>query len=77
MRQDAVVRRLEVIGEATKLLSDEVRQSASEIPWRRVAGLRDRLIHAYDSVDLDIVWEVTVRDLPALKQAVCRLLGRE
>jgi uncharacterized protein with HEPN domain len=77
MRQDAVLRRLEIIGEATKLLSEDARLSAPEIPWRRVAGLRDRLIHAYGSVDLEIVWEVVVRDLPALQQAVRRLLAAE
>ncbi|MCH7666488.1 MAG: DUF86 domain-containing protein [Acidobacteria bacterium] len=70
MRQDAVMRRLEIIGEATKQLSQETTAKRLEIPWRRVAGLRDRLIHGYASVDLDTVWEVTVRDLPSLRDAV-------
>ncbi len=74
MRQDAVMRRLEIIGEATKQLSREVTADRPEIPWRRVAGLRDRLIHGYASVDLDTVWEVTVRDLPAFKGAIATML---
>jgi len=55
---DAVVRNLEIIGEAVKRVPDDVRARAPEIEWSRVAGLRDILIHAYSSVDLDIVWDV-------------------
>jgi uncharacterized protein with HEPN domain len=65
--QDAVVRELEVIGEATKRLSRETRQRYPEIPWAEVAGTRDRLIHAYFDVDLDEVWNTVRGDIPRLK----------
>lgn len=66
--QDAVVRQLEVVGEATKRLSGALREAHPEIPWRRVAGLRDVLIHDYMGVDIDAVWQVTQRDVPDLKR---------
>jgi uncharacterized protein with HEPN domain len=68
--QDAVIRQLEIIGEATKRLSNDLRSQHSQVPWRRVAGLRDVLIHDYMGVDIEAVWEVTQRNLPALKQQI-------
>jgi uncharacterized protein with HEPN domain len=56
--QDAVVRNFEVIGEATKRLSPEFTAAYPEIPWRRMAGFRDILIHAYDRVDIDEIWNI-------------------
>ncbi len=64
--QDAVVRNLEIIGEATKNLSDEIRKGHPEIPWKNLAGMRDRLIHQYFGVNLDIVWDVAKEELPQL-----------
>ncbi|MCL5257371.1 MAG: DUF86 domain-containing protein [Chloroflexi bacterium] len=58
--QDAIVRQLEIMGEATKHLSDEIRSRYPELPWRRIAGLRDVLIHDYMGVDPEIVWAITV-----------------
>ncbi len=64
--QDAVVRNLEIIGEATKRLSDSCRQQHPLIPWREMAGMRDVLIHAYGRVDLEEVWITLSEQLPAL-----------
>jgi len=64
--QDAVVRNLEVIGEAAKGLSDEPKKKYCEIPWKKLAGMRDRLIHHYFGVNFDIVWSIAKEDLPDL-----------
>ena len=74
MRQDAVIRRLEIIGEAVKQLSDTTKERRPEIPWKQIAGMRDRLTHDYFGVDLVLVWRVVERDLRALKAAVGALL---
>ena len=70
MAQDAVVRNFQVIGEATKQISEVTRQRQPDIPWRQIAGFRDVLIHDYMGVDLDEVWNVIDKDLPRLKQTV-------
>lgn len=67
---DATIRQLEISGEATKHLSSELRDAHSHVPWRRIAGLRDVLIHDYMDVDVLTVWELTQRDLPSLKRDV-------
>ncbi len=72
--QDATIRQLEVIGEATKQLTEELRLKHSETPWRRIAGMRDVLIHDYMGVDLNAVWGVTQKDLPKLKREVEAIL---
>ena len=64
MRQDAVIRKLEIIGEAVKQLSDGTRSRAPEIPWKRIAGMRDRLTHDYFGVDLGLVWTTVEQELP-------------
>lgn len=73
--QSAVVRQIEIIGEATKNLSAELTASETAVPWRQIAGTRDRLIHAYFKVDLDAVWAMVEQDLPPLKANARRLLG--
>ncbi len=72
MRQDAVIRKLEIIGEAVKQLSSATKERP-EIQWKQIAGMRDRLTHDYFGVDLVLVWRVVERDLPALKAAVMAL----
>lgn len=62
----ALVRLLEVIGEAAGRVSTEMRDEHPEIPWPQIIGLRNRLTHGYDAVDLDILWQITSRDLPSL-----------
>lgn len=64
--QDAVVRRLEIIGEAAGRVSAETQKKYSYIPWMAMRGTRNRVIHGYDSVQLDIVWDITQDDLPGL-----------
>jgi uncharacterized protein with HEPN domain len=73
MRQDAIIRKLEIIGEAVKNLSDAIKQRSPETPWRQIAGMRDRLTHAYFGVDLGLVWTVIERDLPTLRAAATKL----
>lgn len=75
MRQDALIRKLEVIGEAVKNLSENTKERRPEIPWRRIAGMRDRLTHDYFGVDLALVWVAVERELPILKTAVEQLLS--
>jgi uncharacterized protein with HEPN domain len=72
--QSAVIRQLEIIGEAVKNLSTSLKQSEPAIPWRQIAGSRDRLIHAYFSVDLDAVWSMVEQDLPSLRTNIRRIL---
>lgn len=68
MMQDAILRNLEVMGEAAKHVSPATRTEYPEVPWRRIAGLRDVLIHAYPWVKLDQVWEICTGDLPPLRE---------
>jgi uncharacterized protein with HEPN domain len=73
--QDAVIRNLEVIGEAVKKLDDEFRQRYPEIEWKKIAGMRDKLIHDYMGVDLWMVWAVVQDILPELKTKIDGILG--
>lgn len=73
--QDAVIRRLQIIGEAVKNLPDELRKAHPEIEWKKVAGMRDVLIHGYFAVDLDIVWDTVKDSLPKLKEQIRKLIS--
>ena len=72
--QDAVIRQLEIIGEATKRLSKQFCLRHSDVPWRRIAGLRDVLIHDYMGVDISAVWEITQKNLPPLRLQIESIL---
>jgi len=67
MIQDAVIRNIEVIGEVAKRISDDFKNLNSDIPWRKMAGIHDVLIHDYDSIDMNIVWNVIEVELPKIK----------
>ena len=73
--QDGVIRQIEIIGEATKRLSRDVRKANRHVPWDDIAGMRDKLIHDYFGVDINTVWLTAVNDLPALKIEVEKILA--
>lgn len=74
--QDAVIRNLEIIGEAVRNLPAEFRRRHPEVPWRSITALRNVLIHEYFGVELEIVWRVVTRRLPSLKRYVEMLLAK-
>ena len=72
--QDAVIRNLEIIGEATKKLSMELRNRYPNVPWKQMAGARDRLIHNYFGVDLEVVWKISTAELSDLTLEITKIL---
>ena len=64
--QDAIIHRLLIIGEASKRVSEITRQTLTAIPWAAISGMRNRLVHEYDEIDLDVVWDTAVNGLPTL-----------
>jgi len=73
--QDAVIRNIEVIGEASKKVSDSLKTLHPDIPWKQIGGMRDILIHHYFGVQLDLVWQVVERDLPTFQTRVEAILA--
>jgi uncharacterized protein with HEPN domain len=74
MMQEAVMRNLEILGEAARRLSDGFRSANDDVPWRKIIGTRNQLIHAYGSIDLGIVWSIVEHDLPVLRPRIEELL---
>ena len=75
--QDAIIRNLQVMGEAVKKVSQPTRVAHPDIPWKDIAGMRDRVVHDYFGVSLDIVWDVVRNHVPPLYQKLRRALGTE
>jgi uncharacterized protein with HEPN domain len=75
--KSAVIRQLEIIGEATKRLSETFRAANPEIPWKKIAGMRDILIHAYDHVDINEVWNAIETSIPSLIKQIETLIPKD
>jgi len=73
----AFVRSIEIIGEATKQVPEDIRQKYPHIQWRAMAGMRDRLIHGYFGIDYEIVWDVAINKIPKLQQEIEEILRNE
>jgi uncharacterized protein with HEPN domain len=72
--QDAVIRNLEIVGEATKKLPAGLRSQYPNVPWKEMAGARDRLIHGYFGVDIEVVWKISIAELPNLTLQIAKIL---
>ncbi len=70
----AVIRKFEILGEATKNISDDVRKKFSEIPWKEMAGMRDKLIHSYFGIDYKLVWSTIKNSIPKVKTVLKKIL---
>jgi uncharacterized protein with HEPN domain len=73
MAQDAIIRNIEIIGEASKKISRDTKQTYYKIPWREIAGMRDKLIHDYLGVDVSVVWKTIKEDIPALEKSISEI----
>lgn len=76
LRHEALLRHMTIIGEAVKAIPDDVRNEAPEIPWRKIAGLRDLLVHVYFGIKDDIIFEIIQRDVPVLLDTCRSLLAK-
>lgn len=75
--QDAVVRRLEIIGEAAGKVSSATQKKYASLPWQAMKGTRNRVIHEYDSIELDIIWDIVQKDLPLLVNELQKIVSSE
>ena len=76
MLQDALVRNIEIIGEAAKNLSDEIRAENPEIPWRDVTRMRDKIVHHYFRLNLEVIWQTATEDVSALKVQIDKIIEK-
>ncbi|MEO5888440.1 MAG: DUF86 domain-containing protein [Anaerolineales bacterium] len=74
MAHDAVVRQIEIIGEAARNISDEFQEKHSSLPWAKMTGIRNKVIHEYFNINYSIVWDTVQDDLPLLKKSVKKIL---
>jgi len=73
--QDMIIRRLEIIGEAVKNLPQELKDNNTNVQWKRIAGMRDKLIHEYNfGIDIDFTWGVVEKEIPILKERILKIL---
>jgi uncharacterized protein with HEPN domain len=75
--QAAVIREIEIVGEAAKRLPVDFRNKHPDMPWRKMAGMRDKLVHDYMGVDIDAVWDTVDRDIPQLKKKLSAIIAVE
>ena len=73
---DAVIRQLEIVGEASRNVSEEFQEKYSEIPWGQIVAMRNRIIHEYFNINLEVAWDIVREDLPVLKQQVQKILSK-
>ena len=74
---NAIVRSIEIIGEAAKNISDSFKEKHMQIPWKAIIGTRDKMIHHYFGIDLDMVWEIVKKDIPMLKKQILEIREKE
>ena len=75
-KQDLIIRRLEIIGEAAKNIPEDFRKQHDNIPWKKMAGMRDVIIHQYFGINYKIVWDTVAKTLPLLKKQIMQVLNR-
>jgi uncharacterized protein with HEPN domain len=74
---NAVLRSIEVMGEASRRIPEEIRSRYSQVPWRKMTGMRDKLIHEYHGVDIDTVWKTLHEDIPPLRDRINEMIEKE
>lgn len=74
LRQSAIIRQLEIIGEAAKNVSENTRKKYSQVIWKDIGGTRDKIIHHYFGVNLNIIWDIVKKDIPDLKEKIRRII---
>ena len=74
--QDGIVRNLEIIGEAVKHIPEDAKKDYPEVEWRKIAGLRDILIHAYFGIDVEVIWDIVKNKIPNLKEKIKKILSK-